>query len=471
MAESILVVDDDPSALEYAALALTREGYVVRSATSSLEALLALERELPALVISDLEMAAPNGLELLSEIKSRWPQLPVVLATVQADVATIVDAVNRGATNYLVKPISPHLLVAAVSKAIARTTLHPLARTEDLLDAGFMPEILGVSRATREVRALIAQAARSDVNVLIVGETGTGKELVARTLHRLCASQARFIAHNCAVTSSDLFDAEFFGHERGAFTGADRSRPGILAEADGGVLFLDEVECLSLANQAKLLRVLDDGEVRAVGSERVRRICVRFFAATNRSPEAMIRAGQLREDFYFRLRGFEIVLPPLCERLEDVPVLTAHFLRDMGKSLDAQALSALQSQRWRGNVRELRNVLRAACARTTSDRIERSHLALGEQVRLSGSRSSEPPGSGAASPPTLDLEEAGRQAIRRALTIHQGNISRAAEALGIHRSTLRRKLREIGIATSEFPAAGSAQGPPDASEETKEEEK
>src|SRR5262249_44981199 len=154
---------------------------------------------------------------------------------------------------------------------------------------------------------------------------------------------------NCAVTSSELFDAEFFGHQRGAFTGADRSRPGILAEADGGALLLDEVECLSPTNQAKLLRVLDDGEVRAVGSERPRRICVRFFAAMNRSPEEMIRSGELREDFYFRLRGFEIMLPRLSDRLEDVPLLAAYFLRDTRKTLSSEALAALQHQRWRGN--------------------------------------------------------------------------------------------------------------------------
>jgi two-component system response regulator GlrR len=257
----VLVVDDDASSLSYISLALEQIGHSVRTAENGLRALAAMEREVPALVISDLQMPAMGGLELLVHIKERWPAVPVMLITVETDIQTVVEVVRRGAINYLVKPVAPAVLQASVAKALAHAGQGASARA-----GSGTPEIVGASRAIVQVRHMVALASRSDVNVIVVGETGTGKELVARAVHRLSdLAGGPFLAHNCAITPPEMFDSEFFGHRRGAFTGADRDRPGILREADGGIVFLDELECLTLANQAKLLRVLDDGAVRPVG--------------------------------------------------------------------------------------------------------------------------------------------------------------------------------------------------------------
>jgi DNA-binding NtrC family response regulator len=440
----ILVVDDDPSSASYMSLALEQAGHSVRTASGGFEALLAMERELPELVVSDFQMPTMDGLELLSRIKERWPRVPVVLVTVEDEVATIVEAVSRGAVNYLVKPVAPSVLQLAVGKAVSRA-----AATGGAVESSEAHEIVGTSPAMVHVRHLVALASRSDVNVLVTGETGTGKELIARAVHRLSSlARGPFIAHNCALVPPDLFESEFFGHLRGAFTGADRQRAGILREADGGVLFLDELECLSLAHQAKLLRVLDDGEVRPVGSEESRPVAVRFLAATNRAPSAMIEKGELREDLYYRLRGFEITLPPLRDRPSDILLLAEHFLnKERGQRLTDRAADALERCSWPGNVRQLRNVLRAACAGAPGGVIDEHHLDL---VAAGGARAAR--ATLAPDPPSsverftkASLEAIERDAILQALAAHQGNRSRAAEALGIHRSTLRRKLRELNL--------------------------
>ncbi len=298
---SILVVDDEPASAEYAALALQQVHGDVRVARSGVEALLAIERAKPALVITNLQMPGMTGLELLSRIKERWPEIAVMVVSVEQQAAGIVEAIQRGAVNYLVKPVAPAVLQSAAGNALLRLSRPPAAGDDGV------PEIVGQSPAVLQVRHLVTLASRSDANVIITGETGTGKELVARAIGRLAfAGTGRpFVAHNCAVTPPELFDSEFFGHRRGSFTGADRDRIGLLRTADGGILFLDELECLSLANQAKLLRVLDDGEIRPVGAEAVRSVSVRFLAASNRGPAAMLAARELREDLYFRLRGFQ----------------------------------------------------------------------------------------------------------------------------------------------------------------------
>ena len=425
---SLLIVDDDPLVARYMCLALSREFSEVRSVGNGIAALAAIEERLPDLVLSDLRMPSMDGLELLAHLSARWPELPVILVTVEQDIAVVVEALQRGAVNYLVKPVSPAVLSTAVSKALPHGAAPATERNP--------VEIVGRSEAMVRARQLVAVAARSDANVLITGETGTGKELVARAVHRLSkAASGPFVAHNCALTPGDLFESQFFGHRRGAFTGADRDQTGFLAEADGGTLFLDELESLSLPHQAKLLRVLDDGIVRPVGSAECRVVSVRVLSATNQAPETMLEDGTLREDLYYRLRGFEVRLPPLRERPGDVTALAEHFLAGRGIVLSPEAATLLEAQAWPGNVRQLRSVLETAASVAANGLITPHELGL-PQVKVS----SVPSGA-----EEVMLREVARGAILKALQQCSGNRVRAARALGIHRSTLRRKMEELGI--------------------------
>ena len=431
MAARVLVVDDERSAREYLTLLLTGEGHRAVSAADGVEALLALEAEPFDLVIADLRMPRLDGLELVQRVKQRWSVLPVIVITAESDVSAVVEAVQLGAINYLVKPASPTVVIDAVRKALAIRTPAPAAD-------GQIPEIVGHSPRIIEVRQLVALAARSDFHVLITGETGTGKELVARAIHHYSGLASEpFVSHNCALAPRDLFESEFFGHRRGAFTGADRDHVGLLSQADGGVLFLDEVEALAPELQAKLLRVLDDGEVRPVGSEDVQRVSVRFLAATNRDPQQMIAEGTLREDLYYRLRGFEIHLPLLRERPEDVPLLARHFLGGDGAGFEPDAMAALARAPWPGNVRELRNAVLAAKAAAQGGPIGRRQLG---EAALSSPTTTAPQPEG-----TTTLREIERQAVVAALRQAGNNRTHAARMLGIDRSTLRRKIQEFGI--------------------------
>ncbi|MDP3937328.1 MAG: sigma-54 dependent transcriptional regulator [Deltaproteobacteria bacterium] len=448
---AILAVEDDAAAAELLRLALEGEGFEVRLAANGIEAILAMETALPDLVISDLRMPEMDGLTLLSRVKQRWPAVPFILASVEDDIATVVEAVQMGAVNYLVKPFSPALLTLAVRKALHKS---PPRQAGD----GALGEIVGRSRQIVEVRHAVAVAARSDVNVLITGETGTGKELVARAIHRCSKlSLGPFVAENCAAIPPELFESQFFGHRRGAFTGADRDHAGLLQRADGGVLFLDELESLGAIHQAKLLRVLDDGEIRPVGSSEARQISVRFLAATNRDSQSMIRAGQLREDLYYRLRGFEIHLPPLNARRDDIPLLAAHFLRGEASALTPEALKVLRARSWPGNVRELQNAIRSAESLAAGAPIGVEHLSFGAAFPN--------PEATAVAEPCRLLRAAERGAIVEALRVSNGKRSEAARRLGIDRSTLRRKLREFAIdpappSADPSPPAGPPPKPP-----------
>src|SRR3989442_7305956 len=437
---SVLVVEADPAAAEYMAVVLGQEFEDFRAVPEGVAALLAMESRLPDLVVLDLRLPDMDGLEVVTRTKQRGRQVPVILVTAAGHAATIVEAVQRGATNYLVKPVSPDLLLGSARKAVAPGAgcRSPDCRT---------PEIVGVSKAMVTVRHLLVLAARSDASVLITGETGTGKELVARAIHRLSGQSERpFVAHNCGTTAPELFDSEFFGHRRGAFTGADRDHTGLLDKADGGILFLDELESLGLPQQAKLLRVLDDGQIRPVGCADPHFVCVRFLAATNRDPGVMLREGALREDLYYRLRGFEIYIPPLQDRLEDIPTLAAHFLGGTTDQLTSGALTVLCERSWPGNVRQLRNTLRVAQTLAGGHRIDRTHLSLTSfQADSSRPPRPNPPAETPKSDSASSLKELERHVILRTLRDFDGNRSQAARALGIDRSTLRRKLREFGI--------------------------
>ncbi len=444
---SILAVDDDPSCRELLTLALRDADFEVRGAADGVEALVAIEAVVPDLVITDLRMPRMDGLDLLRHVRQRWPRVPVILLTVSQEVTAVIEAIHLGAVNYLVKPASPASILGATRQALA-------ANVDPGVPVGVPSEIVGISAAVVEVRHLVSLAARSQVNVLITGETGTGKELVARSIHRLSLpSPGPWVAHNCAAIPPDLFESEFFGHLRGAFTGAVCDHVGLLARADGGILFLDELESLSPSHQAKLLRVMDDGEYRPVGSGEPRRASVRFFAATNRDPALLTREGSLREDLLYRLCGFEIRLPPLRNRVEDIPILARHFLGSEGVELSRQAIERLAACEWPGNARQLRNTVRLARDLADGGPIEAHHLH--RELRPSGAPV---PGETGPTPEERTLRHLEAEAISRALREHAGNRSHAARALGIDRSTLRRKMRDLGISTGE--AGGSLRAAP-----------
>jgi DNA-binding NtrC family response regulator len=434
-AASILIVEDEPDSAAYMRAALRERYAEVRIAGCATEALLAIESRPPDLLILDLHLPDIGGLELLTMTRQRWPPTRMVCVTAADDIPTVVDAVQRGASNYLVKPVAPAALLAAAAKALS--AVEPAPGTSDP-DAR---EIVGSTLEMIKVRHLVVLAGRSDVNVLITGETGTGKELVARAIHRISGHPPEsFLAFNCATTPADLFDSEFFGHRRGAFTGADRDHAGLLLRAEGRTLLLDELESLGAQNQAKLLRVLDDGEVRPVGSSDVHHVSLRFLAATNRDPAGQIRQGLLREDLYYRLRGFAIDLPPLRERAGDIPALAARFLGDAAARLTDEAVAALERHAWPGNVRELRNALRSGHLLAGDGPIRPQHLRLhGDR----GDRSAPSPASPTPQALATTLRDLERGAIFEALRVSRGHRGRAARALGIDRSTLRRKIHEL----------------------------
>ena len=439
MADSILIAEDERASGEYLKLLLEELGYVVRLTGNGVEALLALEAGSFDLVVTDLRMPSMDGFELLTHLAQRWPNLPAIVLTANEDVADIIESIRLGAVNYLLKPATPGSVESAVARAL-------LTRERSVVAESTVPELIGSSKPMVEVRHRVLMAARSDVHVLVTGDTGTGKELVSRAIHTHSGlSKGPFVAHNCALSPSDLFESEFFGHRRGAFTGADRDRRGLLREAHEGVLFLDELETLDLGFQAKLLRVIDDGEVRAVGAERPERVNVRFVAATNRESQAMIDEGSFREDLYYRLRGIEIKLPTLGERREDIPTLVRHFDKPDSAGFTPEAIEALCVAPLPGNVRQLRNLVQGARAAAGKAAVGLAHLPMDQIKGAFPIRGRRDDVGSEDVPRGMSLREIERRAIVQALEDCDGNRTRAAKLLDIDRSTLRRKLAEYEI--------------------------
>lgn len=423
----ILVAEDDPSFGSLLADILESAGHEAVLVKNGAEALEALSQSRYHLVVSDQRMPVVDGLELLRRLAALGITTPVVMLTAYGSIPDAVEAVRLGAAEYLTKPLpSPATLLAVVNRLLA-------------------PEVSGDELVTvnpnmRRLLELADRVALRDVPVLLTGESGTGKELMARRLHRRSARRdGPFVAVNCAALPESLAESELFGHEKGAFTGADKDRPGRFEEANGGTLFLDEIGDLPLALQAKLLRVLEDGLVRRVGGRRDIPVSVRVVAATNRDLTQAMEAGQFRRDLYYRLAVVRIELPPLRQRKGDISALARHFLLSLAArhglpagELSPEALEALENYAWPGNVRELRNVLERALVVRAGGVIRREDLDL---PALS---------SGASSFP-LDRDAREREAILEALRRANGNRERAAELLGISVRTLYYRLRRHGI--------------------------
>jgi len=444
----VLVVDDEPAERESLARLVGQWGYDVETAASGEEALQMVETHRPAVVLTDLVLPEMDGLTLLQKVRETGRPPVVLLITGHGTVESAVEAMRRGAFDYLTKPVDPTRLQVLLEKSIEQESLSREVSflRHQLRQKGAFGPLVGQSRGMQEVYRWIELAATSTAPVLIYGESGTGKELAARTIHELSNRRARpFVAINCAAIPETLIESELFGHERGAFTGATERRLGCFELADGGTLFLDEIAEMDNSTQAKLLRVLQESTFRRVGGKSEIQVDVRVIAATNRVPQDALAQGQLREDLFYRLNVFTIKLPPLRERREDIPLLARTFVEEFNRQdnrqvrgLTAEAEKALERYAWPGNVRELRNVIQRAVVLAGSGLIGPEHLP--DNVL----RAAEPARPAAASSVT-PIREMERELILRALEETNYDKRRAAALLGISLKTLYNKLAKYGI--------------------------
>jgi two-component system nitrogen regulation response regulator NtrX len=460
MASRVLIVDDEANIRRMLGALLRAEGYEVAEAANGNAALLALDDIRPDALFLDLMMpTGPDGIETLARIRERDGGIPVIMMSGKAQLTDAVRAVKLGAFQFLEKPLSPEVVLVTLKSALelTRTRAENLVLRTQL--GGGEVEMVGFSKGMDAVRERIGQVAGTEARVLILGESGSGKELVAHAIHKAGPRANRaFISVNCAAIPRDLLESEMFGHERGAFTGATERRLGRFELADGGTLFLDEVGDLSQDAQAKLLRALESGEIQRLGAEKSRRVDVRVVAATNQPLEEAVAAGTFREDLYFRLNVFPIEMPPLRDRLDDLPILIRHLAARINPRnppvFTPDAVALMASYDWPGNVRELANI------------VERMMIVGGEEIdaavvrrvlpRLSAPRAE---GAGDAAPttgeyPALDLggrsltnalDDYERLLIRQAIQRADGNVAEAARALQTDRANLYRRMKRLGL--------------------------
>jgi DNA-binding NtrC family response regulator len=420
-------------------------GYRVEEAPRADLALARLAEDELDVVLSDIRMPGKSGIEMVGDVKRLRPATPVILMTAFGSVASAVEAMRAGAFDYVTKPFEPEAVLFAVERAVERRALEEENRSlrRALERTASLGDLIGASPAMRDIAALIRKLAHTRSSVLITGESGTGKEVVARTLHFHGSRAAEpFVPINCSAIPEGLLESELFGHVRGAFTGAHASKRGLFEQANGGTLFLDEIGDLGMGLQSKLLRVLQDREVRPVGGNSAVPVDVRIIAATNRDLEKEMADGRFREDLYYRLAVIPIHIPPLRERPEDVPALAEAFLRKHDPSgrhrLTPEAHARLASHVWRGNARELENVLERAVALAEGDAIEPGDLPLGERAQEERERRPEAlVAEGSAR--TLSLADVEDLYIDEILRRTGGNKVRAAHLLGIDRKTLYRR--------------------------------
>jgi DNA-binding NtrC family response regulator len=459
---SVAVVDDDPTARRLMRFWLERAGYGVvehESARSVLES----DGDPPLLACVDLGLGEITGIKVIQHLRARDAELPIIVVTAQRELETAIAAMQAGAYDYVTKPLDRDRLLLAVHRARERRELLSSVRRLEsaLTERSVLGSIVGKSPAMRELAQQVQRVLESDVAVCLFGESGTGKELVARAIH---AGSARrrgpFVAINCAGIPESLQESELFGHERGAFTGATQMRRGCFEQANGGTLLLDELGEMSLQTQASLLRTIQEKTIRRVGGSSEIPIDVRILCATHRDLRAEVEAGRFREDLYFRLVVYPIALPPLRERLEDIPLLVGHFLRslatDVGrsvKSVSAEALQALARHNWPGNVRELQNVIHRSLLACRSDEITLADLppdirelalpAILPTVHVNGSNGARY--HDLTEEDIIPLRELERRAIQRALRATHGSVGRAAKLLGIGRATLYRRIATLDL--------------------------
>jgi DNA-binding NtrC family response regulator len=450
----ILIIDDDANTLASLARAFRLAGHEATVCDNAARALDLVKAERFDLILSDVVMPGRDGIALLEDFKNAGVTSPAVMMSGQATIEMAVRATRLGAIDFLEKPISTDKLLVTVENALR---LNRLSReNQDLKRRLGRHEIVWKSAVMREVMAQVERVAAAETRVCVRGETGTGKELIARTLHDKSARRGEaFVSLNCAAVPAELMESELFGHEKGSFTGAATRHIGKFEQADGGTLFLDEIGDMPIAMQAKLLRVLEEGEIERVGGGGPVVVDVRVVVATHRNLEEQVRQGTFREDLYHRVLVFPVTLPPLRERREDIPVLAEHFVRQLGeqnhwkpKGFSREALEALQDYAWPGNVRELRNVVERAMLFATGESAE---IDAGTVARALPQSSARDTGDGLHSAATASgslaerVENFERETLLVELRRHRHHMTNAAKALGLERSHLYKKCQHLGI--------------------------
>ena len=453
----IFIVEDEENARSGYEALLRRWGYTVAGCGTGEEALGRFHEFEPSLLIADVELPGIDGLELLKRLGPDLEHIPAIIITGRGSDERAVSAIEAGAFWYIEKPLKAPILRALLDRALgsSRDRKQVAALTRQLRDAGRIGSIVGESRTMREIMRLVELAAPSSASVLITGETGSGKEIVARTIHALSPRAERpFVAINCSAIPESLMESEIFGHERGAFTGAAERRLGCFELADGGTLLLDEIGEMPAPTQTKLLRVLEDGKVRRLGSKSETAVNVRVLAATNREPEQAVAKGDLRQDLFFRLNVFRIQLPPLREHKDDIGPLTEQLLADLAakhgkqvRGVTPDVLNLFRSYAWPGNIRELRNVLERALIVCDREVIGRSHLPPDFGHAQASASTSQL--ASLKFPIGTTVEAAERELIQQTLAA-TNNKTRAAELLGISLKTLHNKLKEYEAARTEI---------------------
>jgi two-component system response regulator HydG len=446
----ILVVDDEASARSGLAKLLEQEGYQVDTAADGKLALELLAEKAPNLIVTDLKMPNMDGMELVAKVREQYPDIPTIVTTAFSDVSSAVQAMRAGAEDYLTKPVDFDALLLAVERALQRSELaaeaENLRRQLRTRDHAGLEGLLGTSPAMQRVYGMAKQVAPSRATVLITGESGTGKGELARALHALSPrASAPFVSLHCSALAETLLESELFGHEKGAFTGADRRRAGRFEQADGGTLFLDEIGEIPATTQVKLLRVLQEKTFERVGGNETLKVDVRLVAATNKDLATEVREKRFREDLYYRLNVVHIEMPPLRLRGQDVVVLAEHFLRKFARENHRQidglspiARAKLMSHRWPGNVRELENAMERAVVFSEGSLVEADSLPFNaapespDGIRIPGST----------------LAELEKHAILATLEAAENSTSRAAEILDISVRTIQYRLHEYGVVVS-----------------------
>ena len=473
MKPKILVIDDEAAIRDSLRMILEYEDYGFIGAGSGQEGLAVLQRERPDLVLLDIKMPGMDGMEVLRKIRAMEDTVPVVMISGHGTTSTAVDAIKSGAIDFLDKPLSSERVIVTLQNVLATQELRQENRALKLaMESKY--EIVGDSPVLRRVLEDVKRAAPTNATVLLLGESGAGKELVARTIHRNSPRAGqRFIQVNCAAIPEELIESELFGHEKGSFTGATEKQIGKFEQADRGTIFLDEIGDMSPKTQAKVLRVLQEQEVERLGSARTIKVDVRVIAATNKNLEEAIQRGEFREDLFFRLNVIPIVVPPLRDRKGDIPALVQHFARRISdehnlkpKRFDPRALEALQRYRWRGNIRELRNTIERVLIMAAGDSVRVDDLP--QDIRGEGvTRQPETPESGVgaglsrpdlppeSTPPDIPGSGAGtlrafkdiaeRAFLVQKLRENNWNISKTAELIDTPRSNLYKKLEQYGI--------------------------